>query len=100
MQFGVGFMRGPRQEVSRSPGPKVPSSLLWAGAPRCDLCPMPKQPKLNGTGKKPPTPSVKVRIGRTPLEQRSGRKPLDAQGHQTGEKKGGAVVALWMFQRI
>jgi len=67
MQFGVGFMRGPRQEVSRSPGPKVPSSLLWAGAQDVIFAPMTKQPKLNGTpGKKPPAPSVKVRIRWTP----------------------------------
>jgi hypothetical protein len=27
--------------------------------------------------KKPPAPSVKLRLGRTPLEQRSGSKPLE-----------------------
>ena len=36
---------------------------------------MPKQP--NGTpGKKAPAPSLKLRLGRTPLEQRSGSEPL------------------------
>jgi hypothetical protein len=38
---------------------------------------MPKQQQPNGTpGKKPPAPSLKLRVGRTPLEQRSGSKPL------------------------
>jgi hypothetical protein len=36
---------------------------------------MPKQ--ANGTpSKKPPAPSMKLRLGRTPLEQRSGSEPL------------------------
>jgi hypothetical protein len=35
-------------------------------------------PKPNSTlGKKPPAPSVKVRLARTPLGQRSGSKPLE-----------------------
>jgi len=49
---------------------------------------MPKQP--NGTpGEKPPAPSVKLQLGRTPLEQRSGSKPLapSARGRSTGRKE-------------
>ena len=66
---------------------------------------MPKQPKLNGTpGKKPPAPSVKTRLARTPLAQRSGskllepsvRSPIVPQGHQTGEIKSGAE---WLLLR-
>src|SRR5262249_33074619 len=66
---------------------------------------MPKQPKLNGTpGKKPPAPSVKTRLARTPLAQRSGskllepsvRSPIVTQGHQTGEIKSGAE---WLLLR-
>jgi hypothetical protein len=46
---------------------------------------MPKQPKSNGTpGKKPPAPLVKVRMGRTPLEQRSGSKPLEPSAQRRG----------------
>jgi hypothetical protein len=33
-------------------------------------------------GKKPPVPSVRVRPGRTPVEQRSGRKPLEPSGQR------------------
>jgi len=42
----------------------------------------------NGTpGKKPPAPSVKVRIGRTPLEQRSGSKPLEPSVRRQSTRK-------------
>jgi hypothetical protein len=42
-----------------------------------DLRLPPKQQQSNGTpGKKPPAPSLKLWLGRTPLEQRSGNKPL------------------------
>jgi len=40
--------------------------------------PCPKQPKPNGTpGKKPPAPSVKLRLGWTPLQQRIGNEKLE-----------------------
>jgi hypothetical protein len=38
---------------------------------------MPKQQPNSTPGKKPPAPSVKLRLARTPLEQRSGSKPLE-----------------------
>src|SRR5258706_1075727 len=50
----------------------------------------------NGTpGKKPPAPSVKLRLARTPLEQRSGSKPLarSAQRRSTVGKKTDEVEA-------
>ena len=47
---------------------------------------MPKQP--NGTpGKKPPAPSVKVRMGRTPLQQKSRREPLAPSTRPTTGRK-------------
>ena len=48
-------------------------------------CPSSSSP--NGTpGKKPPAPSVKLRLSRTPLEGRSGSKPL-APSAQRGAKQ-------------
>src|SRR5258706_13490556 len=50
----------------------------------------------NGTpGKKPPAPSVKLRLARTPLEQRSGSKPLarSAQRRSTVGEKADEVEA-------
>jgi hypothetical protein len=50
---------------------------------------MPKQQQPNGTpGKKPPAPFLKLRLGRTPLEQRSGSKPLEpsAQGRSAARE--------------
>jgi hypothetical protein len=44
---------------------------------------MPKQQQPNGTpGKKPPAPSLKLRLARTRLEQRSGSKPLEPSGQR------------------
>jgi len=49
---------------------------------------MPKQPKLNGTpGKKPPAPSVKTRLARTPLAQRSGSKLLEPSVRRQSTRK-------------
>jgi hypothetical protein len=51
---------------------------------------MPKQPKPNGTpGKKPPAPSAKIRLARTPLQQRIGSEPLarPAQRRSTARKE-------------
>ena len=50
---------------------------------------MPKQP--NGTpDKKPPAPSVKIRLTWTPVEQRAGRqalrRPADKQTEQAGRR--------------
>jgi hypothetical protein len=56
---------------------------------------MRKQPKLNGTpGKKPPALSLKLRLGRTPLEQRSGSKPLEQSAKRIVTVEGGSRSAI------
>jgi hypothetical protein len=75
-EAGVGFLR---EAISpgalRGPGPTASLPLSGRGFDGILAPYMPKQP--NGTpGKKPPAPSVEARLGRTPLEQRSGSKPL------------------------
>jgi hypothetical protein len=48
---------------------------------------MPKQPSST-PGKKPPAPSLKLRLARSPLEQRSGSKPLEpSEGRQSTARK-------------
>ena len=70
---------------------------------RCWLV-MRKQPNRT-PGKKPPAPSVKIRAGRTPLEQRSGSKPLEPSAKrrsiprkETGETE--PVGAPNRFRRV
>jgi len=67
-----------------------------AGASEVVVSPMRKQ-QPNGTpGKKPAAPSVKLRLAPTPLEQRSGNKPLEPSakrqstvGKENGEAETG-----------
>lgn len=47
---------------------------------------MPKSPN-DTLGRKPPAPSVKVRMGWTPLEQRSGSKPLEPSVQRRGSMR-------------
>src|SRR5258708_23689418 len=78
--------------------PALWSALHQRPGPTRFWCVMPKQPKSNGTpGKKPPAPSVKVRMGRTPLEQRSGSKPLEPSVQRRGidETETGLVRSLF-----
>jgi hypothetical protein len=61
--------------VDRVPG--MTSALV---NPIPGSCPLPKQQPSGTPGKKLPAPSVQLRLARTPLEQRSGSKPLGAIG--------------------
>jgi hypothetical protein len=85
MAFGIG-MAPPLPALAcdeRLPVPGAFRSPALAqkctpGAEALDIIavPVPKQQQPNGTpGKKPPAPSLKLRLGRTPLEQRSGSEP-------------------------
>jgi len=64
---------------------------------------MPKQRQPNGTpGKKPAAPSLKLRLGRTPLEQRSGIKPLapSAQRRSTVRKETDELKPVGLHRRF